>query len=570
MPVKLQGNLAVVRKVCHKLKVLQTVFLAPLLCVLFLTVLLTGCHFSKQESRIGQDPAIYSKAAYTPVTLDSVYIDQVLMADKVYLDFRNEIQDFYHRRAYQAAWFGEEGLSSSASVFYVALCNYAETFGDSAAIDPYLAEKFSPGGKDDLFAGKNPLEKPKLDLALTACFFRYAHRVYSGRASNLRDLEWYIPRRKKDYQHLLDTLINSPNSYGQYEPINPYYQTLKKALCKYRELETQGGFAQIQFSDLLKKGDSVDALAEVKKYLQFLGDYDKMDSNVLLTDSLSAAVMHFQQRMGLPLSGKMDSPTLAELSVPLADRVRQLMLNMERLRWMPDEMPDNYLLVNIPEFRLHVWQNGHYLWSMKVVVGKAATATSIFTARLTLADFCPFWKVPQSIIRRELLPVLKHRPSYLQELDMEVVAGNKVLNPAFVKWNRYENAVPFDIRQRPGVKNSLGRLAFFFPNNFDIFLHDTPSKGNFEDYTRAFSHGCIRLENAYKLASYIFRNDKQMTPEKIDQLMNSGREQKVSVKPPLQVYIVYFTAWVDGNGEVNFRHDVYGLDGKLEKEIFGK
>jgi murein L,D-transpeptidase YcbB/YkuD len=205
---------------------------------------------------------------------------------------------------------------------------------------------------------------------------------------------------------------------------------------------------------------------------------------------------------------------------------------------------------------------------MKVVVGKSATATTIFNENLTTIVFSPYWNVPQSIIVKELLPKLKKDPYFLNKKNMEVVKNNKAINSYSINWNNYTKGVPFVIREKPGQWNSLGLIKFLFPNNYDIYMHDTPTKSSFEKEARAFSHGCIRLAEPLKLASYLLKSDKNITEAKMLKWMNAGVEKYVSVKPPMPVYIVYFTSWVNHKGKVNFRNDIYGLDKKLSNEIF--
>jgi murein L,D-transpeptidase YcbB/YkuD len=244
---------------------------------------------------------------------------------------------------------------------------------------------------------------------------------------------------------------------------------------------------------------------------------------------------------------------------------------MERMRWMSDSVPDNYFIVNIPEFRLHVFEDRKYSWSSIVVVGKAITATVIFSGTVSTVVFSPYWNIPPSIIKNEILPELKRNRNYLHQKDMEAVMNNgTMIDDSEINWHAYTSGVPFTIRQRPGKTNALGLVKFLFPNSYNIYMHDTPSKNFFQEDKRAFSHGCIRVAEAVKLANYVFRYDSTMTSEKIGTLMNSGIERFVPLKNAIPVFVYYFTAWVDHNGKINFRKDIYGHDAKLAKEIFGE
>jgi murein L,D-transpeptidase YcbB/YkuD len=303
-------------------------------------------------------------------------------------------------------------------------------------------------------------------------------------------------------------------------------------------------------------------------YYKLTQDWPLAGDSITIYEKCILAMNNFQQRMGLSKSNKLNDNTIEAMNVPIKERIFQMMINLERMRWVPKEMPANYLIVNIPAYKLYVFEDNKLNFNMKVVVGKSATATTVFSSNLTTIVFSPYWNLPQSIIVKELLPELKKDPHYLRKKNMEVVKNNKVINSANINWKQYSKGVPFVIREKPGVSNSLGLIKFLFPNNYDIYMHDTPTKSSFEKETRAFSHGCIRLAEPLKLASYLLKNDSTITTAKMLKWMHTGVEKYVAVKPPLPVFIVYFTSWVSQNGQLNFRNDVYGLDKKLSNEIF--
>lgn len=539
------------------------------LALLFIVTMIAGCKGCKNRRKLRrQNDAMYSSQRYTDYILDSTLILQELERDTTLSDFAEDVNDFYQRRNYQAAWLSEGGLSISAYDFLNTLRAYEADFGDSS-LSRGLAEAEIG---EMLFIG--PTEKKALlDLKLTITFFRYAEKAYGGTRIDLKDLEWYIPRMKKDYKRLLDSLVSSPSQYAEYEPVNDYYKALKKALVQYRALEKKGGWPIIPPVTKLpmKAGDTSAATVMLKDHLTLTGDYTVPERGATYTDTLAAAVRRYQERVGLRPTGKVDSFTLAELNQPVSARIRQIMLNMERLRWLPDSTPANYILVNIPEYRLHVYEDHKVAWSMDVVVGNTATATSIFTGRLSVAEFSPYWNVPQSIIAKELLPKLKRDPGYLDRAHMEVVRNGEVIDAGKIRWSKYDKSVPFVIRQKPGDDCALGLVVFLFPNSFDIYLHDTPAKSFFNENSRAFSHGCIRLSQPERLANYLFRADTiKMPADTIHALMHRHVMKRVLVRPSVPVYITYFTAWVDENGLVNFRHDIYGHDARLSREIFGR
>ncbi len=547
-------------------------FFFPLLS--FIAYLLpSGCstHRERHKSPLLQDSSVYTSQDYSALHIDSTYIYSGVINNSALDSFSSQILDFYRRRNFQAAWYDENGFSTHAHTFFMRIKNYMAEVGDSTLLNGQLV--FVGDSVELAQSGtfRSQQLKPMIDVLLTAVFFEYARREYYGTEKATHDLEWYIPRKKKDYLKLLNALISSDAEYKKYEPLSPFYIALKKELIRYRQLEQSGALPVVpQEVCSLKMGDSSPAVITLKRYLQLTGDYTEPDSTPVYSQALVKAMEAFQQRMGIPVNETPDSITLREMNTPISTRIRQIMINLERLRWAPDSLPDDYLMVNIPEFKLHVFEKGKPEWDMKIIVGEEAHMTSIFSNNLKHVVFRPYWKVPQSIIVNEMLPILKRDPGYLIRLNMEVLSNGVVVNPYAVNWRRYTKSVPYVIRQKPGRNNSLGLIMFLFPNPFDIYMHDTPAKSLFEAEKRTFSHGCIRLAEAEKLARYIFRNSEYVTDEKIDRWLTQGNATYISVQPPLPVFITYFTAWVGPEGKLHFRKDVYGLDAKLSNEIFAR
>ncbi|MEO5946028.1 MAG: L,D-transpeptidase family protein, partial [Chitinophagaceae bacterium] len=235
-------------------------------------------------------------------------------------------------------------------------------------------------------------------------------------------------------------------------------------------------------------------------------------------------------------------------NVPATKRLMQILINMDRMRWMPQKPAGNLIIVNLPEFMLHVYNGKESLFDMVVVVGNVANSTMMFNGDLNQICFSPYWNIPKSIVDNEILPAIKRNPNYLESKNME------------------RNGEGF--RQKPGPGNSLGKVKFIFPNSFNMYFHDTPSKSLFSKDKRAFSHGCIRLSEPQKMAEWLLENDKEWTTEKIVTAMNQTKEKWVKLKDPVPVFIIYYTAWVDTEGLLNFRDDVYQHDSELIKKMF--
>jgi murein L,D-transpeptidase YcbB/YkuD len=351
---------------------------------------------------------------------------------------------------------------------------------------------------------------------------------------------------------MLDSLIkHKGENIEAYEPVNKQYQLLKEKLLKAYQLAENGGWPSINLKEKkLQVGDTALAVVALKKRLHTVGDYSASDSSNIFTDTLSAAVKRFQGRYGLKEDGIVGGTTLQYLNEPIEVRIRQILVNMERMRWIPAEPTGDFILVNIPQYRLVVYEKGKRMFAMNIVAGSSQNQTVVFTGDLKYVVFSPYWNVPPSIIKKEILPGMKRNPNYLARHNME--------------WNGGK------VRQKPGPNNSLGKVKFLFPNSYNIYLHDTPAKSLFDEPKRAFSHGCIRLADPRKLAIWALRNQPEWTEDKIDKAMNAGKEKYVTLKSTVPVFLGYFTAWVDEEGKLNFRDDIYGHDKKLAEHLFSK
>ena len=283
----------------------------------------------------------------------------------------------------------------------------------------------------------------------------------------------------------------------------------------------------------------------LKQRLRATGEFTSEDTTALFTDELSLAVKKIQKRFGFTENGVVDVALLKELNVPVEQRLRQLEVNLQRLQATPAPSVGTRLVANIPEFKLHVYEGSAHVFEMNIVVGTASNKTVIFNDEMTHIVFSPYWNVPPSIVSEEILPAMQKNRNYLRRNNYEQVGT--------------ENGLP-KIRQKPGPKNSLGLVKFVFPNNHNIYFHDTPAKGLFELRKRTFSHGCIRLAEPKKLAQYLLRNDKEWTSSRMDAAMHGGKELTVKLAVPVAVALTYFTAWADEQGLIHFREDVYGYD----------
>ncbi|WP_066405657.1 L,D-transpeptidase family protein [Flavisolibacter tropicus] len=346
----------------------------------------------------------------------------------------------------------------------------------------------------------------------------------------------------------LTALLIALNAFAGTNTINPTrgYDLLQQALTKYEQIAANGGWTKITGTKkYYQQAESAAAVTDIKNRLRATGDYTSDDLSALFTPELTAAVKRVQKRFGFKENGVVDAALIKELNIPVEQRINQILLNMERLQALPPSTGGTRLVANIPEFKLHVYEGDKQVFDMNIVVGTAANKTVTFNDEMKQIVFSPYWNVPSSIVKNEILPKMRANYDYLWRNNYEQVGT--------------ENGLP-KIRQLPGPDNALGKVKFVFPNDHNIYFHDTPAKSLFNMRRRAYSHGCIRLAEPEKLAQYLLRDTPGWTPERIDIAMNSGSEQTVNLSVPVEVAITYFTAWVDNEGAVNFREDIYGHD----------
>lgn len=419
--------------------------------------------------------------------------------------------------------------------------------------------------------GFMPEEATAMDVWLTWVYMKYASDLADG-ISDLAhsDPKWQIkPEAFNALAHLEGALRDNrvEQSLQDLVPKNPEYAGLRKTLADYRQLAANGGWPQVQAPATvkLKPGQTSPIVPALAARLAATGDYSGAlaaeGQPAVYSPELQEAVKRFQRRHGLQDDAIVGAPTVAEMNVPIDVRIRQIAMNMERWRWLPRDLGERYILVNIPEMRLDVWDHGQVPLSMRVVVGKPDTQTPIFNDQMTHVVFAPYWNVPADIAEKETMPSVMRDPAFLDTMNMEVVdaKGNPV-DPATVDLT---NPGDYRFRQRPGTSNALGLVKFMFPNQFDVYLHDTPADSLFARASRSFSHGCVRVEQPEQLAQYVLRDQPEWTVEKISEAMHAGQEHTVKLKEPIPVYLGYWTARVTPDGIVQFRKDVYGIDARL-------
>jgi len=470
-----------------------------------------------------------------------------------------EMQGFYQKRNFQPAWFTPAGLRPQAEELIQAIPPLGVDGLDVRRYQPQRLQALVNEMKETK-SFNDPETQRRLvntDVELTYTYLSLASHLAIGRLQpeKLR-VEWYTKPRNVDLDARLGQAL-SADSPGEIvkilrslTPPHPDYQRLTRALAAYKAIAAKGGWNAVPPGPVLKTGAHGPRVAALRSRLAATGDLPPAPATDTFDSTVASAVSHFQQRHGLEITGKVDEGTLAELNVPVQDRIQQLQVNMERWRWLPGSFGDRYILVNVPEFKLDLVEAGKPVYTMRVVVGKEQSRTPAFSDKMTYIEVNPFWNIPKTIAEKEVLPKVATNPGYLASHNMEVVPGTDG-----------------QLRQRPGDDNPLGQLKFMFPNEFDIYLHDTPADHLFNRAERDFSHGCIRLEKPVELANLLLKDDPKWTPEALQEAIDSGENQTITLKRPIPVHILYWTAWVEPDGTVEFRKDIYGHDEQLEQAL---
>jgi murein L,D-transpeptidase YcbB/YkuD len=515
---------------------------------------------SAQEAKkniSSRDRSITASNSYSSLFMDSTAVENYLAQQKAPDSIARRVRSFYNARNFQYAWFDNDGLTEQARGFW-SLHDYHTTYShDSTLHDKALQKKMDNLiTEEGLSVSASDKTTLNTELQLTQHFIQYMMSAYPEGYVKRKEMERFVPFKKQDALYLADSLLKKKHKDDKYfEDLNASYGKLKDQLARYHAIAAKGGWQPVTLTEKsIKKGASSPAVVQIKQTLHLLGDLPVVDTTPVYNDTLELAVKSFQERHGYKPDGVIGATFVKELNVPVQKRVQQLLINMDRMRWLPNTpTSDNLIVVNIPEYVLHMYEGKNKVWDMVVVVGKAGHNTMMFNGDLNQVVFSPYWNVPPSIVKNEILPAMERNPGYLASQNMEIV-GN-------------EGDLP-SIRQLPGPGNSLGKVKFLFPNSFNIYFHDTPSKSLFERDQRAFSHGCIRLSDPFKMAQYLLRNEPEWTPERIQEAMNAGEEKFVKLKKPVPVIITYYTAWVDEAGRLNFRNDIYKHDEVLAKKMF--
>lgn len=473
---------------------------------------------------------------------DSSVVLSFIAAHNQFKFLQPDIKKFYRLRNYSLAWHSNNEMIEQGSILF----NRVIQIKDNGILEevPYL-EEF-----DNLmeYQSADPVQR---EMMLTAQYFFYVRKVIGGMNQNeSRESEWFLPRPRRDYVAMLDSLLLSKT-----EPatgiLYPQYDKLKEKLIQYNQIQDLSKWIIIPMQKgRLKPGDTSALIPKIRKKLFLSHDLNEDNQSPLYDTILQKGIKAFQKRYGLTEDGIIGREVMTKMNEPIDKRIEQIIINMERCRWLSNTHEKEYIVINIPDFNLTLYKNDSAIFQCKVVVGKLKNKTVNFKGNMNQVILNPYWYIPESIMAKEIFPAIKKNPDFLEENDMEWFKGK--------------------LRQRPGDNNALGKIKFQLPNSFNIYLHDTPAKSLFAANRRTFSHGCIRLEKPEELALLLLEETQKWDPETLKSAIAEKKEQYISLPHSVPVYIVYFTAFVDDSGKLNFRNDIYGRDSILARMIFSK
>ncbi len=478
-------------------------------------------------------------------------------------DLWNSVRVAYRRNGGAMLWLDESGPRPQAAALAATLANAA-----SDGLDPmqYEVPPFESIARDDggLFEVERylPASAADADVRMTTAAVRYM-RDLRGRVAPGGGVAatWFGTKHRVSVGKLVQRAAHArdvESALRRTAPRHPQYERQRGALARLRLLASHGGWPSVPASAVVRASAKNPDLAPFRARLAASAHYVAPADPSLERDALTLGVRRFQLEHGLADDGVPGKATVDAMNVPIEHRIRQIEVNLERMRWLPDDLGDTHVLVNVPTFHLEAIEDGERALAMRVITGKRGTPTPIFSDTMETLVFSPYWNVPPSIQRGEVLPKLREDPEYLARENMELLVDGASVDP----WFADLSDPSIRIRQRPGAGNALGHVKFLFPNPHNVYLHDTPADALFAKPARGFSHGCIRVEKPDELARWVLRDDARWTDQTIEQAMHSGRERHVALAESIPVHVVYFTTWVGDDGAVRFHHDLYGHDAR--------
>jgi murein L,D-transpeptidase YcbB/YkuD len=505
---------------------------------------------------------------------------------------RSFLRRLYTQLFFVPVWMHEKQPSSSVKELFDQIKN-DDTLNTLGKL--YKSNLALESAVMSLYAEDATLSKKiELEFKISQLYQAYTNYVYFGsinwgafqaRISNLMvndvSTEWVLHRPKANPILMLENAAlgaSLAKELAAAAPTQYRYKALQEHLIKYREIEANNGWEKVELHAVLKKGQQANGVESLRERLRITGDYEACEKSLednTYDTCLQKAVKKFQKRNGLTADGAVGSGTLKVLNKTIDERITTILLNLDRIKWLEARDSRLHIVINIPTFMLYFEENGKLIQTIRTVVGKPKNPTPIFSNLVKTIVLNPYWNLPKSIVQKEMIPKLLKNPNAMKKRNIEIRTGwganASLVNPSAIDWGQYLYSphVPFRFAQLPGPKNALGKVKFLFPNKYAVYMHDTPAKKLFNRTKRAFSHGCIRLHKPRELLKTFAKYNSNVDFQKSQKILKGKKRASLTLKERVPIDVIYLTAWVDYDGKLQFRNDIYGYD-EMQLKSFRK
>ena len=500
-----------------------------------------------------------------------------LQGDADLLNNFTRLQNFYNKRQHRPIWLSYQGIKGKR-VMQLLLAIQKDVTLDPRSHIHKKAKRI----KRKLEHKHTNASITKLELELTTLYYDFLqHTIYgeidwstfemhlsSNQAKGI-DSNWVRYPLYFDVNKLMSE-ENIGQTLRYLTPKGYHYKQLLSALYKLYKIKWQGGWGRLPAFRSLKRGQTSQVVSKLRQRLTLSGDYTPCSSKI--SDKhygfcLQKAVKRFQKRHNTMVDGVVGRGTQKLLNISVESKINKVLINLDRIKWLPRNVNPRHIVVNIPEYMLHYYEYGKEKKKLRVIVGDTEHPTPIFSDTLTYLTLNPYWKLPPGIIKREIIPAMVKNPNYLKKHGLEIHETWEETSPIIplkgIDWSMYLNSsakFPYRLMQYPGPKNALGQIKFKFPNKFSVYLHDTPTKHLFKKKKRAFSHGCVRLSQPFSLLESLAKDEPYITSRKVNTILNSKKKAEVNITKDLPIHLIYLTTWVDANNQLFFGDDIYQYD----------
>lgn len=512
---------------------------------------------------------VCSQAIADPVDNQLQYLIELLSTGEAISSFNQPIQaksmvsEFYRLREYKPAW-GDRQFSGHVLKALAESINEGlqpEDYHYSQLLALYNSSNSIEGGIDE--------QQAEFELLMTDGILLYALHLINGKVDpeNLED-SWNYKKRELLPANIiaqLEIFVERGTVVTQLNNLKPnlgIYKKMRDGLAFYRQVQNDHPFVAIKETPLLKPGDQSSALPELRNRLFEMRFIEAKDSSTIYDDDLVNTIKAFQLDHALDADGVVGKQTWQALNMTWQERIDKLRINLERTRWVYENVTDDFVLVNIAGFTLYLFEDRELVWKTEVMTGSVKNETPLFMSRFSYMEFNPTWTVPRSILQKSMINKMKANPQYLEEHDFVLYdREGKAVNTEALDWGKLNiNNFPYTVVQQPSDHNSMGRVKFIFPNSHAIYLHDTPAKALFSRSARAFSHGCVRVKNPMQLARLLLNDPQKWSDEAIAELVASKKRTRITVERPTEVMLMYWTTEPSIDGRIKFNPDIYNRD----------